>query len=105
MHPIDQEIDRFQLSMMDLESMVDQNSNARLVDLFVEILSLKELRTVLNLSSQIKVFVVDLKEYFEREGMQLQCFFERKKRLRSAVNTSNIYLNAGLDRIEFFIFS
>ena len=50
MPPIDQEIDRFQLSMMDLESMVDQNSNARLVDLFVEILSLKELRTVLNLS-------------------------------------------------------
>jgi len=45
MPPIDQEIDRFQLSMMDLESMVDQNSNARLVDLFVEILSLKELRT------------------------------------------------------------
>ena len=26
MHHIDQEIDRFQLSMMDLESMVDQNS-------------------------------------------------------------------------------
>jgi len=36
MHHIDQEIDRFQLSMMDLESMVDQNSYARLVDLFVE---------------------------------------------------------------------
>ncbi len=92
MHPIDQEIDRFQLSMMDLESMVDQNSNARLVDLFVEILSLKELRTVLNLSSQIKVFVVDLKEYFEREIMQSLCFFKRKQRLRSAVNRYNILI-------------
>ena len=69
--------------MMDLKSMVD---------LFAQILLLKELRTVLNLSSQIKVFVVDLKEYFEREGMQLQCFFERKKRLRSAVNSSNILI-------------
>ena len=43
MHHIDQEIDRFQLSMMDLESMVDQNSYARLVDLFVESLPLEKL--------------------------------------------------------------
>ena len=92
MHPIDQEIDRFQLSMMDLESMVDQNSYPRLVDLFVEILPLKELRTVLNLSSQIKVFVVDLNDYFEREIMQLQYFFKRKQRLKSAVNISNILI-------------
>ncbi|CAI8183852.1 MAG: Uncharacterised protein [Formosa sp. Hel1_33_131] len=42
MHPIDQEIDRFQLSMMDLESMVDQNSYARLVDLFVQSLPLEQ---------------------------------------------------------------
>jgi len=43
MHPINQEIDRFQLSMMDLESMVDQNSYARLVDLFVKVLLLNNL--------------------------------------------------------------
>ena len=42
MHHIDQEIDRFQLSMMDLESMVDQNSYARLVDLFVQSLPLEQ---------------------------------------------------------------
>ena len=73
MHPIDQEIDRFQFSKMDLESMVDQNYYLRLVDLFVEILPLKELRIVLNLSSQIEGSEADL------EGC-----FERKQRLRSA---------------------
>ena len=90
MHPIDQEIDRFQLSMMDLESMVDQNSYPRLVDLFVEILPLEKLRTLLNLSSQIKVFVVDLKGCFKEKQIPLQCFFKRKQRLRSAVNRCNI---------------
>ena len=65
MHPIDQEIDRFQLSMMDLESMVDQDSYARLVDLFVQSLLLKELRSVLNLSAKIKAFISDLKGYFK----------------------------------------
>ena len=81
MPPIDQEIDRFQLSMMDLESMVDQNSYPRLVDLFVEILSLKELRTAMNLSSQIEGSEADL------EGC-----FERKQRLRSPVNRYNILI-------------
>ncbi len=92
MHPIDQEIDRFQLSMMDLESMVDQNSYARLVDLFVQSLPLEKSRTLLNLSAQIKAFVVDLKDYFEREIIQLQYFFERKQRLRSTVNRYNILI-------------
>jgi hypothetical protein len=81
MHPIDQEIDRFQFSKMDLESMVDQNYYLRLVDLFVEILPLKELRIVLNLSSQIEGSEADL------EGC-----FERKQRLRSAVNHYNILI-------------
>ncbi len=72
MHPIDQEIDRFQLSMMDLESMVD---------LFVEILPLEKLITILNLSSQIEGSEADL------EGC-----FERKQRLRSAVNRYNILI-------------
>ena len=81
MHPIDQEIDRFQFSKMDLESMVDQNYYLRLVDLFVEILPLKELRIVLNLSSQIEGSEADL------EGC-----FERKQRLRSAVNHYNILM-------------
>ena len=92
MHHIDQEIDRFQLSMMDLESMVDQNSYARLVDLFVHSLPLEKSRTLLNLSAQIKAFVVDLKDYFEREIIQLQYFFERKQRLKSAVNRYNILI-------------
>ncbi len=92
MHHIDQEIDRFQLSMMDLESMVDQNSYARLVDLFVQSLPLEKSRTLLNLSAQIKAFVVDLKDYFEREIIQLQYFFERKQRLKSAVNRYNILI-------------
>ena len=81
MHPIDQEIDRFQLSMMDLESMVDQNSYARLVDLFVQSLPLEKSRTLLNLSAQIKAFVVDLKDYFEREIMQLQYFLRENNGL------------------------
>ena len=81
MHPIDQEIDRFQFSKMDLESMVDQNYYLRLVDLFVEILPLKELRIVLNLSSQIEGSEADL------EGC-----FERKQRLRSPVNRYNILI-------------
>ena len=92
MSPIDQEIDRFQLSMMDLESMVDQNSNASLVDLFVEILSLKELRTVLNLTSQIKVFIADLKGCIEEKRIQSQYFFKRKQRFRNAVNRYNILI-------------
>tara|TARA_B110000259_G_scaffold62083_1_gene73494 strand:+ start:2270 stop:2548 length:279 start_codon:yes stop_codon:yes gene_type:complete len=92
MHHIDQEIDRFQLSMMDLESMVDQNSYARLVDLFVQSLPLEELRTVLNLSSQIKAFVADIKGCFKEKRIQLQCFFKRKQRLRSIVNRYNINL-------------
>ena len=54
MPPIDQEIDRFQLSMMDLESMVDQNSHPRLVDLFVQSFPVKELRSAFSLSKQIK---------------------------------------------------
>ena len=81
MHHIDQEIDRFQLSMMDLESMVDQNSYARLVDLFVQSLPLEKSRTLLNLSAQIKAFVVDLKDYFEREIMQLQYFLRENNGL------------------------
>jgi hypothetical protein len=81
MPPIDQEIDRFQLSMMDLESMVDQNSYARLVDLFVQSLPLEKSRTLLNLSAQIKAFVVDLKDYFEREIMQLQYFLRENNGL------------------------
>ena len=78
--------------MMDLESMVDQNSYPRLVDLFVEILSLKELRTVLNLSAKIKAFIADLKGYFKEKRIPLQCFFKRKHRLRCAVNISNILI-------------
>ena len=81
MHHIDQEIDRFQLSMMDLESMVDQNSYPRLVDRFVEILPLEKLITILNLSSQIEGSEADL------EGC-----FERKQRLRSPVNRYNILI-------------
>ena len=92
MPPIDQEIDRFQLSMMDLESMVDQNSYVRLVDLFVHSLLLKELRSVLNLSSQIKVFIADLKGYIEEKRIQSQCFFKRKQRFRNAVNRYNILI-------------
>ena len=92
MPPIDQEIDRFQFSKMDLESRVDQNSYARLVDLFVQSLLLKELRTILNLSSQIKVFIADLKGYFKEKRIPLQCFIKRKQRLRSAVNISNILI-------------
>jgi hypothetical protein len=81
MHHIDQEIDRFQFSMMDLESMVDQNSYPRLVDLFVEILSLKKLRIVLNLSAKI-----------EGSEADLESCFERKQRLRSPVNRYNILI-------------
>ncbi len=92
MHPIDREIDRFQLSMMDLESMVDQNSYPRLVDLFVEILPLKELRSVLNLSAKIKAFIADLKVFFKEKRIPLQCFFKRKQRLKSAVNRYNILI-------------
>ena len=92
MPPIDQEIDRFQFSMMDLESMVDQNYYARLVDLFVHSLLLKELRSVLNLSAKIKAFMADLKGYFKEKRIQSQCFFERKQRLRSAVNRYNILI-------------
>ena len=92
MPPIDQEIDRFQLSMMDLESMVDQDSYARLVDLFVHSLLLKELRSVLNLSAKIKAFIADLKGYFKEKRIPLQYFFKRKQRLRSAVNRYNILI-------------
>ena len=92
MHPNDREIDRFQLSMMDLESMVDQNSYPRLVDLFVEILPLKELRSVLNLSAKIKAFIADLKVFFKEKRIPLQCFFKRKQRLKSAVNRYNILI-------------
>tara|TARA_B110000305_G_C19279247_1_gene558409 strand:- start:667 stop:897 length:231 start_codon:yes stop_codon:yes gene_type:complete len=67
MHPIGQEIDRFQLFMMDLEYMVDQNSYVRLVDLFVKSFPFKELRYVLILQSLIKVSEADLKNYFERK--------------------------------------
>ena len=92
MHHVDQEIDRFQLSMMDLESMVDQDSYARLVDLFVQSLLLKELRSVLNLSAKIKAFIADLKGCIEEKRIQSQCFFKRKQRLRSAVNRYNILI-------------
>ena len=92
MPPIDQEIDRFQLSMMDLESMVDQNYYLRLVDLFVEILPLKELRSVLNLSAKIKAFIADLKGCIEEKRIQSQCFFKRKQRFRNAVNRYNILI-------------
>lgn len=43
MQHLEQEIDRLQVTMMDLETMVDQNSYARLVDLFVDALPLEEL--------------------------------------------------------------
>jgi transposase len=43
MHHLESEIDRNQLSMIALEQMVDQNSFARLVDIFVDALPLKEL--------------------------------------------------------------
>jgi transposase len=43
MQHLEQEIDRLQVTMMDLESMVNQNSYARLVDLFVDALPLEEL--------------------------------------------------------------
>lgn len=43
MRHLEQEIDRLQMTMMDLESMVDQNSYARLVDLFVDALPLEDL--------------------------------------------------------------
>ena len=43
MHHLEQEIDRRQLSMIDLDSMVAQDSYARLVDLFVDALPLEEL--------------------------------------------------------------
>ena len=61
MHHIDQEIDRFQLSMMDLESMVAQNSYARLVDLFVDSLPFDKQaqRACLSLWAQIKVFIAN----------------------------------------------
>ena len=43
MHHLEQEVDRHQLTMFDLESMVSQDSYARLVDLFVEALPLEQL--------------------------------------------------------------
>ncbi len=43
MHHIDQEIDRHQFSMIDLDSMVSRDSYARVVDLFVDGLPLEEL--------------------------------------------------------------
>ncbi len=43
MHHLEQEVDRFQLTIIDLESMVSQNSYARLVDLFVDSLPLDQL--------------------------------------------------------------
>ncbi len=43
MHHLEQEISRHQISMLDLDSMVSKNSYARLVDLFVDSLPLKEL--------------------------------------------------------------
>ena len=42
MYHINQKIDRLQSSLMDLESMVDQNSYARLVALFVQSLPLEQ---------------------------------------------------------------
>jgi hypothetical protein len=42
MQHLEQEIDRLQVTMMDLESMVNQNSYARLLDLFVDALPLEE---------------------------------------------------------------
>ena len=81
MPPIDQEIDRFQLSMMDLESMVDQNSYARLVDLFVHSLLLKELRSVLNLSAKIKAFISDLKGYLNKNRYNDSAFLKENNGL------------------------
>jgi len=43
MHHLEHEVDRLQITMMDLESMVHQDSYARLVDLFVDALPLEEL--------------------------------------------------------------
>lgn len=43
MHHLEYEIDRNQIAMMALEEMVDQNSYARLVDLFVDSLPLDQL--------------------------------------------------------------
>ncbi len=43
MHHLEQEVDRYQMTMMDLDSLVAQDSYARLVDLFVEALPLEQL--------------------------------------------------------------
>ncbi len=42
--------------------------------------------------SQIKAFVVDLKDYLKRERMKLLYFLERKQSLRSTVNRYNILI-------------
>ena len=42
MQYLEQEIDRLQMTMMDLESMVDQNSYAKLLDLFVNTFPLED---------------------------------------------------------------
>lgn len=43
MHHVEQEVDRHQMTIMDLESLVSQNSYARLVDVFVDALPMEEL--------------------------------------------------------------
>ena len=54
--------------------------------------SASSVRAILKDSAKIKAFIAYLKGYFKEKRIPLQYFFERKQRLKSAVNISNILI-------------